>query len=137
MTLKFITDNILLIAVAFVSGAMLVWPLVRRGMAGAGVGTLQATMLINQKDALVLDIRTPAEFAQAHILHARNVPLADLEARIKDLERFKERPVIVTCATGARSGNAAAILRKHGFKDVVNLDGGLAAWQQAGLPTEK
>jgi rhodanese-related sulfurtransferase len=45
--------------------------------------------------------------------------------------------VICACATGSRSGTAAGILRKHGFASVVNLSGGLAAWQQAGLPTEK
>ena len=53
--MKFITENIFLIAIAFVSGAMLVWPLVRRGAGGPSVGTLEATMLINQKDAVVID----------------------------------------------------------------------------------
>jgi rhodanese-related sulfurtransferase len=135
--LKFITENIFLIAIAFVSGAMLVWPLVRRGVAGASVGTLEATMLINQKDAVVVDVREPGEFAQSHILNARNVPLGELAARIKELERFKDKPLIVSCATGNRSGSAAALLRKQGFSSVVNLSGGLAAWQQAGLPTTK
>jgi rhodanese-related sulfurtransferase len=137
MTMKFITENIFLIAIAFVSGAMLVWPLVRRGAGGASVGTLEATMLINSKDAIVLDVRTPAEFAQSHILNSRNIPLDEIEARVKELERFKEKPVIVSCATGNRSGSAAAVLRKHGFTNVVNLAGGIAAWQQAGLPTGK
>ena len=136
-TMKFITENIFLIAVAFVSGAMLVWPLVRRGAGGPSVGTLEATMLINQKDAVVIDVREPGEFAQSHILNARNVPLGEIEARIKELERFKAKPVIVSCATGNRSGSAASVLRKHGFANVVNLAGGVAAWQQAGLPTEK
>ena len=135
--MKFITENIFLIAVAFVSGAMLVWPLVRRGASGSAVGTLEATMLINQKDAVVIDVREPGEFAQSHILNARNVPLGEIEARIKELERFKEKPVIVSCATGNRSGSAAAVLRKHGFTNVVNLAGGVAAWQQAGLPTAR
>jgi rhodanese-related sulfurtransferase len=135
--MKFITENIFLIAIAFVSGAMLVWPLVRRGAAGASVGTLEATMLINQKDAVVIDVREPGEFAQTHILNARNVPLGEIEARIKELERFKGKPVIVSCATGNRSGSAASVLRKHGFTNVVNLAGGVAAWQQAGLPTGK
>jgi rhodanese-related sulfurtransferase len=135
--MKFITENIFLIAIAFVSGAMLVWPLVRRGAGGPSVDTLEATMLINQKDAVVIDVREPGEFAQSHILNARNVPLGELAARLKDLERFREKPVIVSCATGNRSGSAAAILRKHGFANVVNLAGGIAAWQQAGLPTEK
>jgi rhodanese-related sulfurtransferase len=135
--MKFLTENLALIAIAFVSGAMLVWPLVRRGAAGASVGTLEATMLINQKDAVVIDIREPGEFAQLHILNARSVPLGEIEARIKELERFKEKPVIVSCATGNRSGSAASALRKHGFTNVVNLAGGIAAWQQAGLPTGK
>ena len=135
--MKFLTENLALIAIAFVSGAMLVWPLVRRGAAGASVGTLEATMLINQKDAVVIDIREPGEFAQLHILNARNVPLGEIEARIRELERFKEKPVIVSCATGNRSGSTASALRKHGFTNVVNLAGGIAAWQQAGLPTGK
>ena len=135
--MKFITENIFLIAVAFVSGAMLVWPLVRRGVGGASVGTLEATMLINQKDAVVIDVREPAEFAQSHILNSRNIPLGEIEARLKELERYKEKPVIVACATGNRSGSAAAVLRKQGFASAVNLSGGIAAWQQAGLPTGK
>ncbi len=130
-------QNLFLIAVAFVSGAMLVWPLVKRGAGGPWVNTLEATMLINQKDALVLDVRDAGEYAQGHILNARNIPLAELESRIKEIERYKAKPVILTCGTGNRAGNAAGILRKHGFTTVVNLSGGVAAWQQAGLPTEK
>jgi rhodanese-related sulfurtransferase len=135
--MKFITENFFLIAIAFVSGAMLVWPLVRRGSGGPAVGTLEATRLINQSDAIVLDVRPATEFAQTHILNARNIPLDEMEARLKELERFKQKPVIVSCATGSRSGSAAAVLRKHGFTNVVNLAGGVAAWQQAGLPTAK
>lgn len=130
-------QNLFLIAVAFVSGAMLVWPLVKRGTGGPWVNTLEATMLINQKDALVLDVRESGEYAQGHILNARNIPLGELESRIKEIERYKGKPVILACATGSRSGGAAGILRKHGFTAVVNLSGGVAAWQQAGLPTEK
>lgn len=137
--MKFFLDpqNWLLIAVAFVSGAMLVWPYVRRGMGGPSVNTLEATLLINQKDAIVVDVREPGEYAQGHILNSRNIPLGELETRLKELAKFKSRPVIVSCATGNRSGSGAAILRKHGFENVVNLSGGVAAWQQAGLPTEK
>ena len=137
MLTKFITDNIFLIAIAFVSGGMLVWPLVRRGVGGPAIGTLQATMLMNQKDSLVIDVRDPGEYAQGHILNARNIPLAELDTRVKEIERFKDKPVIVSDATGTRSGSAAGVLRKHGFTNVSNLAGGVAAWRQAGLPTEK
>jgi rhodanese-related sulfurtransferase len=137
MILKFIQENIFLIAIAFVSGGMLMWPLVRRGVGGPSVNTLEATRLINQKDAIVIDVREPGEYAQGHILNARNFPLDELDARVRELERHKEKPVIISCATGNRSGTAANALRKHGFTNVVQLSGGIAAWQQAGLPTEK
>src|SRR5258708_21183207 len=71
--LKFVTDNIFLVGVAFVSGAMLVWPVVRRGVAGATISTLQATLLINQQNALVLDVREAAEYEKGHMLNARNI----------------------------------------------------------------
>ena len=130
-------DNIFLIAVAFVSGAMLVWPLVRRGGGGPAVNTLEATQLINRQDALVLDVREQAEYAQSHILNSRGLPLSQIEARIGDIEKFKDKPVIVYCATGNRSSTAAAVMRKRGFSQVFNLSGGFAAWQQAGLPVQK
>ena len=135
--MKFVIDNIFLIAVALVSGAMLVWPLLRRGAGGHSVNTLEATQLINRQDALVLDVREQAEYAQAHILNSRGLPLSQIEARIGDIEKFKDKPVIVYCATGNRSSTAAAVMRKRGFSNVVNLSGGFAAWQQAGLPVQK
>jgi rhodanese-related sulfurtransferase len=133
----FIKNNILLIAVAFVSGAMLIWPLVRRGAGGPWVSTTEATQLINRQDALVLDVRGTDDFAKGHILGAKNLPLADLERRVAELEKFKAKPVIVHCDTGNRSSNAIPVLRKQGFATVVNLAGGFAAWKQAGLPVEK
>jgi rhodanese-related sulfurtransferase len=116
---------------------MLIWPLVRRGAGGPSVNTLEATMLMNKKDSLVLDVREAGEFAQGHLLGARNIPIDELETRVKEIERFKDRPVVVSCAVGNRAGSAAKVLRQHGFTNVVNLSGGIAAWRQAGLPTEK
>jgi rhodanese-related sulfurtransferase len=138
--MKFLSDpyNLALIAVAFVSGAMLVWPLVRRGAGGSWVSTLEATQLINQKDAIILDVREPSEFAATHILNSRNIPLGELAARAeKELAKFRSRPVIVACASGSRSSSAVAILKKSGFENVYNLSGGVSAWRQAGLPTAK
>jgi len=134
--LKFVFENIYLIAAAFVSGAMLLWPMVRRG-GGASVNTLEATQLINREDALVLDVRNADEFNKGHILNARNMPLSQLDTRIAEIEKLKEKPVIVACESGNRSGAAAAALRKRGFARVFNLSGGIGAWQQAGLPVEK
>jgi len=136
--LKFVTDNIFLVAVAFVSGAMLVWPAVRRGASGASISTLQATLLINQQNALVLDVREAAEYEKGHMLNARNIPFGELEGRAAEIEKHKAKPVIVVYDDGGnRSGRAATALRKQGFEQVFTLSGGIGAWRQAGLPLEK
>lgn len=138
LPLEFVTSNWHLIALAFVSGAMLIWPTVRRASAGgASVDTMQATQLINREDALVVDVREPAEFAKGRVLGARNIPLAELGKRAADLQKNKAKPLIVVCQTGNRSLGAMAELRKQGFEKVFNLAGGYSAWQQAGLPVEK
>ena len=135
--LKFVTDNILLVGVAFASGAMLVWPALRRGAAGASLTTLQATLLINQQNALVLDVREGAEYEKGHMLNARNIALGELESRAAEIEKYKAKPLIVVCDDGNRSGRAATALRKQGFEQVFTLSGGIGAWRQAGLPLEK
>ena len=133
----FVRNNFLLFMVALVSGGMLLWPLVRRTTGGPWVNTTQATHLINREDALVVDVREPNEFAAGHVLGAKNLPLARLDASGADLAKKKERPVIVYCDGGERSAKALATLKKQGFTRVANLSGGLGAWQQAGLPVEK
>ena len=133
----FVRNNYLLFLVALVSGGMLLWPLVRRTTGGPWLNTTQATHLINREDALVVDVREPNEFAAGHVLGAKNMPLAKLALSGAELAKKKERPVIVYCDGGERSAKALAALKKHGFTRVANLSGGLAAWQQAGLPVEK
>lgn len=135
--MEFIRNNILLIAVAVVSGAMLIWPLVRRGTGGPWVTPAEATQLINRQDAIMLDVREPAEYGAGHILGARNVPLARLEAGAGELAKRKDKPLVVYCESGNRAVKAAAALKKQGFTHVASLSGGLGAWQQAGLPVEK
>ena len=132
--MKFLLDNIFLIVIAFVSGAMLLWPLVNRQLAGATVNTLQATRLIND-GAVMLDVREAAEFSSGHVANSRNIPTTELDRRMAELPAGK--PVVVVCASGSRSARAAAVLRKSGRTDVFCLDGGLAGWQQAGLPVVK
>ena len=133
--MDFVLDNIVLIIIAVVSGAMLLWPLVTRGTSGAALDTLGATRLINDSGAVVLDVRAPAEFAAGHLPNARNIPLAELEKRVGELPANK--PVLVCCTSGATSSRAAGVLRKAGRTDVFNLSGGLDGWRQAGLPVVK
>lgn len=130
--------NMLLFGAAVITGGMLVWPLINRLFRTANeVSTLEAVQLINRRDAVVIDVRDSGEYAAGHIGNARHIPEAQLAERIKELEKFKTRPIIISCRTGSRAAIAGGVLREHGFGEVFVLRGGIAAWQQASMPLEK
>ncbi len=133
--MKFLLDNWILILMALTSGTLLALPSLRGGR-GGGVGTAEAVRLINQEKAVLIDVCEPAEFAAGHAAGARNIPLGSLEGA-KGLPTNKALPIILMCASGARSARAAAQLRKAGHEKAVALAGGNAAWREANLPIEK
>ena len=135
--MKFLTQNILLIGLALGSAAMLIWPMLKRGGGMAQTSPSEAVLLINRANALVLDVRDDQEFAGGHIADAKHIPAAQLAARIGELRRYKDKPLIVNCQGGVRSAKACDLLRKHEFSKVHNLQGGLNAWIQAKLPVVK
>jgi rhodanese-related sulfurtransferase len=129
---QFLIDNILLIAVAFISGGMLVWPLLRNRAGGPSLTTLQATQLMNGKPTQIIDLRSAEDFAKGTLPNARNIPFETLGTRINDLK--KDKTVLLVCNNGTSAGRAAAQLRAAGFAEVFTLNGGLNAWRSAGLP---
>src|SRR5438093_8113858 len=133
--LDFIVKNWPLVLVFVVSGAMLLWPLLKRRLSTAReIGTLDATRLINSENPLVLDVREPNEFSGGRLPNAMHIPLSQLKDRGTELAKHVARPVLVYCDRGLRGGAAAAALARLGFKRVQNLRGGLRAWKAAGLP---
>jgi rhodanese-related sulfurtransferase len=135
---EFLFNNIALVLLFLASFVMLVWPELSRMAGGASaLGTLEATRLMNQTGTLVLDVREDHEFAAGHLPRAKNIPLRDLDKRLEEIAKFKDKPVIVACRTGARSAAACRKLKKAGFGNVNNLGGGFVAWTQASLPVEK
>jgi rhodanese-related sulfurtransferase len=139
--LQFLFKNpfhMLLFGLALGSGAMLLWPLfARAARRGVEIGTFEAVQLINRRDAVVLDVRDTGEFASGHVAGAKHIPEGQLAERIKELERFRTRPVIVMCRAGTRSAAVAGQLRKRGFAEAFALRGGIAAWAQASMPLRK
>jgi rhodanese-related sulfurtransferase len=117
---------------------MLLMPMFRKSAGGVpSLTAAEAVTLINRNNAVVLDVRDDAEFANGHIADAIHIPVADLESRLSELKKYKTKPVLVNCQRGARSAKACEILRKAEFTQVHNLQGGLDAWQQAKLPLVK
>jgi len=87
-------------------------------------------------DIEIIDVRTPVEFSQLHAEGARNVPLDKLDPEdvMSGRDHSNDRPVYVICLSGSRAAKACAAFEAAGFSNVVNVEGGTQAWEQAGLP---
>lgn len=130
-------DNWMLISIAVASGGMLVWPLIAGGMNAGALTASGAVQLINREKAVVVDVGDEAEFAAGHVMGAKHVPLNELEEKLGAAVKNKTVPLILVCASGARSGRAVAIAKKLGYEQAQSLGGGLKAWKEANLPLEK
>ncbi|MDH3327110.1 MAG: rhodanese-like domain-containing protein, partial [Gammaproteobacteria bacterium] len=93
--------------------------------------------MMNDDDTLVLDVRLEKEYKEGHILGSVHIPLGALESRIRELDQYKGNTVVIYCQTGMRSKQAGNTLKKHGFENMFNIDGGLGAWAAANLPVNK
>lgn len=134
----FIKQNALLIGLAIGSGVALLWPMLNRGASGvANISSTEAVVLMNRAKPLILDVRDATEFAAGHIQGAKHIPVAELAARLKEIEKFKDKPVLVHCQKGMRATAACSILKGQNFSQLYNLQGGLNAWVEAKMPLVK
>lgn len=108
-----------------------------KAKSGKALSPHETTLLVNRGNALLLDIRDKKAFEGGHIVDAINIPLARLKERVKELEKHKDKPVVVICQIGHQSGEAVKILEEHGFTAVTRMSGGMAEWQNQGLPAVK
>ena len=135
--MEFLQQNWYWAALAAASGTWLMVELIRSRGDDTQLSPVEATLLINREDAIILDVREQGEYAQGHIPKARHIPAGEMERRSKEMEKWKDHPVILCCATGARSNSAAGTLRKAGFNRIYNLRGGMMEWQKAGQPVSR
>lgn len=96
-----------------------------------------ATTMINNDNAVIIDIRPEKEFKTGHITGAKNLPATKMKEQISSLESYKDTPIILTCKSGINSGASAKELKKAGFNKVFKLQGGIAEWQSSNLPLVK
>lgn len=134
--MDFVLANWMLIAVALVSGGMLLMPMLTGG-GGAGLTPAAAVQLINREKAVVIDVCEPAEYQAGHVSGAKSIPLNELEAKLPGAVKNKATPLVLVCASGMRSGRAVAIAKKLGYENAQSLSGGLKSWREASLPIEK
>ena len=100
------------------------------------ISPVAAEQLFNKHQAVILDVREDSEWQTQHIPGAIHIPLGQLSGRLEELKQYKDSPVIAQCRSGRRSAQASDVLKSAGFSKVYNLDGGLIAWDKAGLKTQ-
>lgn len=134
--IEFAGNHLLLVIAFFVILGMLAYHTASGG-GKSNIPPQLATQMINRQDAVVVDVRPMADFNQGHIVNSINIPINSFKNQIKQLEKHKNKPVIVSCRSGSQSQAACRDLRKAGFEQTYNLRGGVMAWQSANLPLTK
>ncbi|MDR3492910.1 MAG: rhodanese-like domain-containing protein [Gammaproteobacteria bacterium] len=127
LSLAFMVTLVLLMIVQFIK---------QKGEA-AQLSPAQVTQLINRENAAIIDIRNTTQFAEGHIIGSTSAPLAEIDTKIKKLEKFKNKPIVVVCMLGHESPKANVILSKLGFANIHTLQGGIDAWRKADMPLVK
>jgi len=128
-------NNLLIVGVALVAGILLLIPNFKGSRSNGGLTTAEAIQMVNRKQAVWVDVRSPEHFQAGHIAQARSLPVAELDQKTSTLPKAK--PLIVVCDSGRDSNKVAAKLRTLGLGEVFVLDGGMRAWTQAALPVTK
>ena len=129
---EFIGNHLFLVGAFIIVSGLLFWDYAQN--AKNNVNTVQAIELVNNEDAVILDIRSMVDYNKGHIINAINIPFNSLKSQLNQLQKYKEKPIIVTCRTGAQSSMACKQLRDEGFVDVYNLSGGILSWENANMP---
>jgi rhodanese-related sulfurtransferase len=136
--LDFLLQHLGLVALVIASALLLAWPEIQ-GLMGQQntVGTLEATQLINQKHAIIIDLRRTQDYEAGHLPQARHIPADELSSRVDEVARFHSRPVILVTTGASANAGAVKTLKAQGFTDVFTLKGGVLAWVEASLPIER
>ncbi|GAC1472808.1 MAG: rhodanese-like domain-containing protein [Chloroflexota bacterium] len=99
------------------------------------VSPAEAQHRLQERTAIIVDVREKREWQGGHIQGARHIPLGDLQKRSQEI--LSAPDVIFVCASGGRSASAAKAFEKEGHENVSSLEGGMGAWQRAGLPVKR
>lgn len=100
------------------------------------VSPSRATRLSNSDDAVFIDARAKKDYEQGHLPGARHVPAREVEQYLKQLEKLRERPLVLYDDGGMDAERAAKVLARNGFQQLYALQGGMPAWRKAELPLE-
>jgi rhodanese-related sulfurtransferase len=131
---EFLQQNLIWAVLAVASGTWLLVEFIRQQRDKSQLTPVEATLLINREDAVVVDVRAQTDYEKGHLPNARALPLGDIGSRSAELEKFRARPILLYCNSGSTAAKGIAALKKAGFEKLYNLRGGLFEWEKAGYP---
>ena len=108
-----------------------------QGQSASGIKPEMAVQLMNKSHAIIIDTRSAEQFAAGHIIKSRHIVSSDLEKKLKSLQKYKQKPIIVIANQQPEVARAIKLMKANGFTDVVTIAGGIKAWGDASLPLEK
>lgn len=131
--LEFLAQQWLLATALLVAVAMLVMHEKRKS--GPAVSPQQAINLVNSQQGVFLDLRDAADYKQGHIADALHIPSARLAERMAELEKYRDKPIILVCKMGQQAGAAGKQLKANDYQQVYKMNGGMMEWRNLQLPT--
>ena len=147
--MDFFFENILLISIAFISGGLLVWPLLTKNIGLKKLGTVEATTMLNRQNGILVDLREDDDLSGGVIPQAERIPSSILLKKREGFDKHKKKfqdkknqnkPIILIGNKISTVSVVGKLLKDNGFEEVFCLDGGIESWIEAGLPvrsTEK
>lgn len=130
--LEFLGNHLILTSLwVIIVGAIIVY---HQRTSGKSVGPAAAVMLINRRDAVVVDVRDKKEFESGHIVDSINIPMLKLKQRLTELNKHKNKPIVVVCKLGQQSADAVKTLQEAGHAEVFKLAGGVTEWKAQSMP---
>lgn len=134
---EFIANHLFLVTLLIAISSLLLWNIFAGSIGVTQVAPAEVTRLINHENAQVLDLRSAEEFEKGHIINSVNLAVSTLEEKQKELEKYRDKTVILCCNQGQESVRVARILKMKGLEKLFCLKGGISAWQNANLPLTK
>ena len=136
--IEFAGNHLFLVTLFVAILMLLMWSLSGSVFSGATqLEPAEAIRMMNHEHAMILDIRVPADFEAGHVLNAINIPHSELSERLKELNKYQQKPLIVYCENGAVTTQAMRSLKAGGFEKIYGMKGGLIAWRNAALPVAR
>ena len=135
MVMQFIAEQWILVSV--LAALVVLFVVTENSQAGKSISAQLLGQLVNQKQAVIVDIRETTDFRAGHIAGSLNIPFAKWQERQSELDKYKDKPVVVVCKMGQSATSIAKQLNKAGFAEVYRLSGGVTEWQGAQMPLVK